>query len=149
MLCNAWGFKVTHRMCHNGGRSSHVLCFKETEMNDKESNQGRVSWIGWLFQLCGHFCWVHRICHPSGIEVPVIYQENTSVFTLVTQGGGVMRTKHLRARMNRVIEAVQECRVEIGYMPAKHKVVDGFFLTYPTCQHRTCGRSFSITSMWN
>jgi hypothetical protein len=28
------------------------------------------------------------------LKMSVIYQDNTSVITLVTQGGGIMRTKH-------------------------------------------------------
>ncbi len=31
---------------------------------------------------------------------PLIYQDSTSVISLVTKGGGIVRTKHLRVRMN-------------------------------------------------
>ena len=32
-------------------------------------------------------------------KMPVVYQDSTSVISLITKGGGIMRTKHLRARM--------------------------------------------------
>jgi hypothetical protein len=32
------------------------------------------------------------------LRMPLIYQDNTSVITLVTQGGGIMMKKHLRAK---------------------------------------------------
>ena len=41
-------------------------------------------------------------------DKPVIHQDNTAVITLVTQGGGVARTKHMRTRMQLVLEAVKE-----------------------------------------
>jgi hypothetical protein len=47
---------------------------------------------------------------------PIIYQDSTSVISLVTKGGGVVRTKHLRVRMNLCKEAVDEKRVWITYV---------------------------------
>ena len=47
--------------------------------------------------------------------VPVIYQDSTSVISLITKGGGIARTKHLRARMNLGKEAVDENKVLIIY----------------------------------
>ncbi len=38
----------------------------------------------------------------------LIYQDSTSVILLVTKGGGVVCTKHLRVRMNLCKEAVDE-----------------------------------------
>ena len=40
--------------------------------------------------------------------IPIIYQDSTSVITLVKKGGGVVRTKHLCARMHLEKEAVDE-----------------------------------------
>jgi hypothetical protein len=59
-------------------------------------------------------------------RVPTIYQDSTSVISLVTRGGGVMRTKHLRARMNLGLEAVTENRIEIIYKHTTKMVADGF-----------------------
>jgi hypothetical protein len=41
-------------------------------------------------------------------ETPIVFQDCKSVITLVTIGGGVTRTKHLRARMNLGKEMVAE-----------------------------------------
>ncbi len=49
----------------------------------------------------------------SRVEIPLIYQDNTSVISLVTEGGGVMGTKHMRLRMFLVLEAIKEERVRI------------------------------------
>jgi len=57
---------------------------------------------------------------------PVIYQDNTSVISLVTKGGGINRTKHLRARMNLVGEAVRERGLKVLYMPTEDMIADGF-----------------------
>ena len=42
-------------------------------------------------------------------------QECTSVIDLVTKGGGVVRTKHMRARMNVGREAILEERIKVVY----------------------------------
>jgi hypothetical protein len=36
----------------------------------------------------------------NGVKTPVIYQDCQAVISLVTKGGGITRTKHLRARMH-------------------------------------------------
>ncbi len=60
---------------------------------------------------------------------PLIYQESTSVITMVMEGGGVTRTKHMRTRLHLVLEAVQQDRVEIKYANTKGMKADG--LTKP------------------
>jgi hypothetical protein len=50
---------------------------------------------------------------------PLVYQDSTSVITMVTEGGGVVRTKHMRTRMHLVLEAVRQNRVKIGYVGTK------------------------------
>jgi hypothetical protein len=42
------------------------------------------------------------------LPVPIVYQDSTSVITLVTKGGGVTCTRHLHNRMHLVKEAVDE-----------------------------------------
>ncbi len=44
-------------------------------------------------------------------KAPTIYQDSTSVISLVTKGGGVVWTKHLRVQMNLCREAVQKKRI--------------------------------------
>lgn len=48
---------------------------------------------------------------------------------MVSEGGGVTRTKHMRTRLHLVLEAVQQDRVEIKYINTKSMKVDG--LTKP------------------
>ncbi len=59
---------------------------------------------------------------------PLIYQDSTSVISLVTKGGGIVRTKH-RVRMNLCKEAVEEKRIRITYIHTTKMLADG--LTKP------------------
>ncbi len=54
-----------------------------------------------------------------------MYQDSTSVISLVTKGGGVVRMKHLRVRMNLCKEAVDEERVRIAYVHTSKMIADG------------------------
>jgi predicted small secreted protein len=56
---------------------------------------------------------------------PLIYQDSASVITMVTEGGGVTRTKTMRTRMNLVLEAVKEDRIEVRYVNTKGMEADG------------------------
>jgi hypothetical protein len=60
---------------------------------------------------------------------PMIHQDNTSVITMVVEGGGATRTKHMRMRRHLVIEAVKENCVEIAYKNTKDMKVDGLTKT--------------------
>ncbi len=60
------------------------------------------------------------------MSVPIIYQDSTSVITLVTQGGGVTRTRHLCNRMHLVKEAVDDNRINIRHCKTKEMIADGF-----------------------
>ncbi len=57
--------------------------------------------------------------------MPMVYQDNTSVISLVTVRGGVARTKHLRARMHLVQEAVINKKLLIKFVLTSEMVVDG------------------------
>jgi hypothetical protein len=48
----------------------------------------------------------------------VVYQDNTSVISLITLGGVKVRTKHLRTRMFLVREAIEERKLRV-------KILDG------------------------
>jgi hypothetical protein len=48
---------------------------------------------------------------------------------MVTSGGGVTRTKHMRARMFLVLEAVKSSRVIIQYIPTALMIADGLTKT--------------------
>ena len=59
------------------------------------------------------------------LPVPVIYQDLTSVISLITQGGGVARTKHLRARINLAREMLEEERAVVKYLKTTEMPADG------------------------
>ena len=56
---------------------------------------------------------------------PLVYEDCTAVISLVTEGGGVVRTKHVRVRMELVKQALQDGRIEIHYVNMKHMLADG------------------------
>jgi hypothetical protein len=49
------------------------------------------------------------------MSAPVIYRDSTTVITLVTQGGGITRTRHFCNRMHLVKEAVDAQRLNIRH----------------------------------
>jgi hypothetical protein len=67
---------------------------------------------------------------------PVVYQDCKSVISLVTIGGGVTRTKHLRARMHLGKEMVEEGRVVVQYVKAEDMKADGFSKPLDPSGHR-------------
>ena len=61
----------------------------------------------------------------SSVQVPVIYQDSTSVVTLVTKGGGIVRTKHLRVRMNLCKAGVDANKFRIVDIRTDRMIADG------------------------
>jgi hypothetical protein len=59
------------------------------------------------------------------IDTPMVYQDNTSVISLVTAGGGMMRTKHLCTRMYLVMEALKEGKINVKYVHTSEMFADG------------------------
>jgi hypothetical protein len=59
------------------------------------------------------------------IAKPIVYQDNTSVISLVTVGGGVVRTKHLRARMGLVKEAIADNKLGLKHVLTSDMMADG------------------------
>ena len=59
------------------------------------------------------------------MQIPIIFQDSTSVISLVTRGGGVVRTKHLRVRMHLCKEGVDQKRYKILYVPPHQMIADG------------------------
>ncbi len=58
-------------------------------------------------------------------RTPIIYQSCTLVIDLVTKGGGVVRMKHLRARMNVGREAILEERIKVVYCHTSRMIANG------------------------
>ncbi len=71
------------------------------------------------------------------IMVPVIYQDCQAVVSLVTKGGGIMRTKHLRARMHLGKEMIDEGRGSVEYKWAEEMVAEGFSKPYNPATHKS------------
>ena len=67
------------------------------------------------------------VCFLVGrcLPIPIIYQDSTSVISLITQGGGAPRTKHLRVRINLAKEMLDENRAEVQYLNTKEMPADG------------------------
>jgi hypothetical protein len=63
------------------------------------------------------------------ITTPIMYQDISSVVTLVTHGGGVTRTRHLKNHMHLAKEAVDMVRLVIKHCKAEMMIADG--LTKP------------------
>jgi hypothetical protein len=70
------------------------------------------------------------------VSTPVVFQDCNAVVSLVTLGGGKLRTKHLRARMHLGKEMVDEKRVLVLYKAEKDMVADGFSKPYDPVKHR-------------
>ncbi len=72
-------------------------------------------------------------------KAPTIYQDSTSVISLVIKGGGVIRTKHLHAQMNLCQEAVQEKRIKVDYIHTSKMLADGLMKVFE-------GKEFTLTT---
>mmetsp|Transcript_9001 Transcript_9001/g.13045 ORF Transcript_9001/g.13045 Transcript_9001/m.13045 type:complete len:209 (-) Transcript_9001:1-627(-) len=59
------------------------------------------------------------------IPIPIVYQDCTSVISLVTRGGGITRTKHMRARVNLGKECFDEKRAVVVYCNIQQMKADG------------------------
>jgi hypothetical protein len=59
------------------------------------------------------------------VDIPMVYQDNTSIISLVTLGGGKVRTKHLRTRMFLVREAIEERKLRVRYVHTSQMSADG------------------------
>jgi hypothetical protein len=65
----------------------------------------------------------------TSIVPPIIYQDCTAVIALVTECGGVVRTKHLRVRMELCREGLQNNKFIVKYINTLKMIADG--LTKP------------------
>jgi len=57
---------------------------------------------------------------------PSILQDNTSTISLVTQGGGKLRTRHMRARKGVVLEGYEDEAYDITYIATDEMKADMF-----------------------
>jgi len=70
------------------------------------------------------------------IETPIVYEDCNAVVSLVTLGGGVTRTKHLRARIHHGMEMVDEKRLKVVYKKVDDMLADGFSKPYDPVNHK-------------
>jgi hypothetical protein len=56
--------------------------------------------------------------------LPTIFQDNNSTISLVTQGGGTQRTKHLRVRQHLVKEKIDNKEIIVTYKPTRGMLAD-------------------------
>ena len=70
------------------------------------------------------------------VNVPIVFQDCSAVVSLVTLGGGVTRTKHLRARMHLGKEMVDEKRLKVIYKKGDEMLADGFSKPYDPVKHK-------------
>lgn len=98
-------------MIHVGGSLAYVGSRKQMCVTDSPTEcklVGLTDYLGFVELLLSFL-------PNEPEESPVLYQDNTSVLSLVTHGGGETRTKHLRAGKYLCMEAVQEGRVKVVY----------------------------------
>lgn len=67
---------------------------------------------------------IRSLGYPN-ISRPLIFQDNKSTISLVTQGGGQPRTKHLRVKQYRIKERTDNKNVEITYLDTDRMLADG------------------------
>jgi hypothetical protein len=75
--------------------------------------------------------WHHEWFENQGykMEIPTVYQDNTSTIRLVDNGGGKMRTRHMRAKQAVVKERIDLKYFSIEYINTKEMIAD--ILTKP------------------
>ncbi len=69
---------------------------------------------------------VDFILYESRSKPPVIFQDSTSVIEMVTSGGGITRTKHMRTRLYLVLEVIKESRIVVKRVGMKEMKADRF-----------------------
>jgi hypothetical protein len=61
---------------------------------------------------------------------PLIYQESTSVITMLNKGGVVTRTKHMRTQLHLVLEASCICLSSPSLISASKSMVSSEFIYF-------------------
>ena len=64
------------------------------------------------------------IAQGQSIGIPVVYQDNTSTITLITQGGGKFRNKYMRVRQHVLLDLVKKKDVCVRYVTTKDMIAD-------------------------
>jgi hypothetical protein len=72
----------------------------------------------------------------QSVTTPIIYQDSTSVISLITKGGGITRTKHMRARMHIGKEAHDKGSILVRYKGTKDMKADGLSKPFDPGEHQ-------------
>jgi hypothetical protein len=132
-MFDVWAYVVASFATHEDSKShagcvvmvGGVLVLREQKCMTKSPTKAELVGLSDNLSFVEIFVEFVEFIINQRLRVPEICPDNTSIITLVTQRGGVMRTKHLRTRMTLVLKAVQENRVEIDYLPTEHMLADG------------------------
>jgi hypothetical protein len=137
---NVTGFIDAAFGCHLDGKSHSgaVICVggacvlaisRKQKIVTKDSTEAELVALSDLIteiERCDEFM---RNQGMKEIDIPVIFQDNTSTISLVTKGGGKQRTKHLRVRQQLVKEKYDMKEVKIEYVKTQEMLAD--LLTKP------------------
>ena len=69
-------------------------------------------------------CWDFMTAQGHKLEVPVVWQDNMSTITLVTNGGGKYRNKYMQVRQQFVKEKIDCGESNVKYLPTKQMLAD-------------------------
>jgi hypothetical protein len=83
---------------------------------------GLTDYIGLVELFHEFWCFLNE---NNKMAQPIIHQDTTSVLSLITQGGGTTRTKHMRARVHLAKESIEEARVKVVPCKAENMYADG------------------------
>ena len=110
-----------------GGATVHVISRKQKIVTKDSTEAELVALSDMLIELelCVDFLREQAI----QLDLPIVFQDNTSTITLVTTGGGKPRTKHFRVRQESVREKVRAGDFEVRYLSTTSMLADA--LTKP------------------
>jgi hypothetical protein len=102
-----------------GSKKQKCVCKSpiDAELVALSDNVGFVE----LFSELVDFVLNKKSRHP-----PLIFQDNTLVIDMVTRGGGITRTRHMRTRLYLVLEVVKDNWITIRRIGMKEMKADGF-----------------------
>jgi hypothetical protein len=121
--------------CHLDGKSHSggVICVggacilvisRKQKIVTKDSTEAELVALSDLItavEKCDEFMRSQGMCD---MDLPVVFQDNTSTISLVTKGGGKPRTKHMRVRQQLVKEKFDHKEIDIQYVKTREMLAD-------------------------
>ena len=119
---------------HSGGAIVIGKCVVEiiTRKQKRASKDSTEAELIALSDLSNDVCWSKEWWEGQGykIEKPIIFQDNKSTIHLVTEGGGKMRSKQLRALQASVKQGIEDDDYGVDYCKTEDMISDS--CTKPT-----------------